>query len=152
MHLRPDLQPGARPGRLLQCLDREIAGRDDVVVQISDNASPDDTAALLAQAVATRPWLKVFRQEENLGAVRNLQWLIEHAPAAEYLWLFGDDDLIVPGALAEIVETLKAERPAWLFLPTTDRRRAERVGGSPAPARCSVSPAPGSSSVPTTTG
>jgi glycosyltransferase involved in cell wall biosynthesis len=120
--------------RLLQCLDREIGGRDDVVVQISDNASPDDTDALLTQAVTTRPWLRVHRQEENLGAVRNLQWLIEHAPAAEYLWLFGDDDLMVPGALASIVDTLQAQRPAWLFLPhhwVDDALNV--VGGSPAP-------------------
>jgi tetratricopeptide (TPR) repeat protein len=121
-------------GRLLECLDREIGGRDDVVVQVSDNASPDGTAALLADAATTRPWLKAFRQEENVGAVRNLQWLIEHAPAAEYLWLFGDDDLIAPGALASIVETLEAERPAWLFLPHQWIDEALNVvGGSPAP-------------------
>ncbi|HEX6620464.1 MAG TPA: glycosyltransferase [Solirubrobacteraceae bacterium] len=121
--------------KLLACLDGEIGERGDVIVQISDNASPDGTAALLTDAVTTRPWLKVFRQEENLGAVRNLQWLIEHAPAAEYLWLFGDDDLIVPGALAEIAETLKAERPAWLFLPHHWMDDAQNVvGGSPVPA------------------
>ena len=65
----------------------------------------------------------MHRQEENVGAVRNRQWLIEHAPPAEYLWLFGDDDLIVPGALASIIETLEAERPAWLPAPSLDRRR-----------------------------
>jgi glycosyltransferase involved in cell wall biosynthesis len=120
--------------RLLECLDREIGDRDDVVVQVSDNASPDATGALLTEAVATRPWLRVHRQEENLGAVRNLQWLIEHAPAADYLWLFGDDDLIVPGALASIVATLEAQRPAWLFLPHHWVDEALNVvGGSPAP-------------------
>jgi glycosyltransferase involved in cell wall biosynthesis len=121
--------------KLLACLDGELGERGDVIVQISDNASPDGTADLLAEAVATRPWLRAHRQDENLGAVRNLQWLIEHAPAAEYLWLFGDDDLIVPGALASIVETLKAERPAWLFLPHHWIDDAQNVvGGSPVPA------------------
>ena len=121
--------------RLLACLDDEIGERGDVIVQISDNASPDGTADLLAEAATMRPWLRAHRQDENLGAVRNLQWLIEHAPAAEYLWLFGDDDLIVPGALAWIVETLRAERPAWLFLPHHWIDDAQNVvGGSPVPA------------------
>jgi glycosyltransferase involved in cell wall biosynthesis len=119
---------------LLECLDREIGDRDDVVVQISDNASPDGTQALLAQATARHRWLRVFRQDENIGPFRNLQWLIDNAPAAEYLWLFGDDDTIVPGALASIVTILRAERPAWLFLPHQwIDERGGIAGGSPAP-------------------
>jgi tetratricopeptide (TPR) repeat protein len=121
--------------KLLQCLDREIGERDDIVVQISDNASPDGTQALLTGAMATRSWLRVFRQEENLGPFRNIEWLVEHAPPANYLWLFGDDDLIVPGALATVIEILETERPVWLFLPHQWIDGAGRVvGGSPAPA------------------
>ena len=119
---------------LLACLDREIGDRDDVVVQISDNASPDGTQALLAQAVGRHPWLRVFRQDENIGPFRNLEWLIDHGPPAEYVWLFGDDDTIVPGALASIVAILRAERPAWLFLPHQwIDERGRIAGSSPAP-------------------
>jgi tetratricopeptide (TPR) repeat protein len=119
--------------KLLDCLEREIGERDDVVVQISDNASVDDTGVLLGEA-ASRPWLRVFRQDENIGPFRNLEWLIQHAPPAEYLWLFGDDDVIVPGALASVIEILDAEQPAWLFLPHhwIDEQGGV-VGGSPAP-------------------
>src|SRR4051812_26285445 len=92
---------------LLACLEREIGARDDVIVHISDNASPDGTEALLADAAARLPWLRVFRQSENVGPFANLQWLIDNAPPARYLWLFGDDDVIVPGALATIMDVLE---------------------------------------------
>lgn len=131
----PTFNRAGELANLLQCLDREIGERDDVVVQISDNASPDGTQALLIGAMATRSWLRAFRQEENVGPFRNVAWLVERAPPADYLWLLGDDDVIVPGALATVIEILEAERPAWLFLPHHWIDGAGRVvGGSPAPA------------------
>ncbi|HWI73006.1 MAG TPA: glycosyltransferase [Baekduia sp.] len=118
--------------RLLDCLDRELAapGAEGVMVLVSDNASPDGTWALLQEAAATRPWLRPHRQAENLGPVGNLQWLVANASAAEYLWCFGDDDLILPGGLATVVAALREERPAWLFLPhrfvDDDQREVQR--------------------------
>ena len=130
----PTFNRAADVSNLLACLEREIGDRDDVIVQFSDNASPDGTAAVLTDALARLPWLRVFRQSENIGPFANLEWLIEHAPPAQYLWLFGDDDVIVPGALAAVAEILQARRPAWLFLPHHWVDDAGRVvGGSPAP-------------------
>jgi hypothetical protein len=103
---------------LLSCLDREIGDRENVVVLVSDNASDDETAAVLAAAVGPdRPWLSIHRQPENLGANRNLRWLVLNAPDCEYLWLFGDDDLLVEGGLAAVIDLLESERPRWLLLP-----------------------------------
>jgi hypothetical protein len=120
--------------RLLASLDRELAGAPDITVLVADNASPDGTWALLQDAATTRPWLRVHRHADNLGAVGNLQWLAANAPEAEYLWCFGDDDFLLPGGLATILRALREERPAWLFMPhvriDADGREA---GRSPAP-------------------
>ncbi len=130
----PSFNRAAELSRLLACLDRELAGVDDVVVMVSDNASDDRTQEFLRGAEATRPWLVSHRQAENIGALRNMAWLVENAPDGEYLWLFGDDDVIVPGALAEVRALLRAESPAWLFLPHHWVNEAgELSGGSPAP-------------------
>jgi hypothetical protein len=103
---------------LLACLDREIVGHEhEVRVLVSDNASGDGTAELLADARASRPWLSVHRQTENVGAPRNIRWLMTHAPDCEYVWTFGDDDLIVEGGLATVLDLLAERRPRWLFLP-----------------------------------
>jgi glycosyltransferase involved in cell wall biosynthesis len=42
----------------------------------------------------------------------------EHA-RGRYLWICGDDDLLLPGALALVVECLEKERPALLYLPAS---------------------------------
>ena len=116
---------------LLARLDAEMT--DGVCVLVADNASPDETPDVLREAAATRPWLQVHRQPENLGPVGNMRWLVANAPEADYLWCFGDDDLIVPGGLAEIAALLRAERPVWLFLPHQFIDAAGTVtGGSPA--------------------
>jgi Flp pilus assembly protein TadD len=119
---------------LLDCLAREVGDRDDVMVLIADNASQDETPALLRAAAASHPWLSVHRHEQNLGAAGNMGWLVEHAPPCEHLWLFGDDDVIVDGGLGTIVDLLVAERPSWLFLPHMWVDEAGRPAhGSPAP-------------------
>jgi hypothetical protein len=119
---------------LIDCLTREIGDRDDILVLVSNNASSDDTARLLEDAAASRPWLSYRTQPENVGPVGNMDWLVENAPVAEYLWLLGDDDYVVDGGLVAIAELLRDERPAWLFLPHRWVDEARRVtGGSPAP-------------------
>ncbi len=130
----PTYNRASELSRLLECLDREVAAVDDVVVLVSDNASQDDTAELLAAATATRPWLRAHRQVENIGAPGNIEWLVDNAPDADYAWIFCDDDVLVPGALDTARALLLTERPTWLFLPHhwVDED-ANVVGGSPAP-------------------
>jgi hypothetical protein len=42
---------------------------------------------------------------------------MEHAPLAEYQWVFGDDDVPYPGALDRTLTLLREHRPVWLFHP-----------------------------------
>lgn len=129
----PTYNAAADVAAVLDCLTREIGDREDVAVLVSDNASSDETPRVLAEYARSRPWLRVHRQAENLGALGNCRWLIRNAPSAEYLWLIGDD-LVVEGGLEQILALLDTERPAWLFLPHHWIDEAGRVtGGSPAP-------------------
>lgn len=105
---------------LLDVLQRELGddARDDVVVLISDNASPDETPAVLAEAAQRLPWLRVHRQPENVGPFLNARWVVENAPPeAEYIWTFGDDDAPYPGTIERTLGLLDEHRPAWLFHP-----------------------------------
>ncbi len=103
--------------RLLERLSDEIGGSADVVVLVSDNASPDATPDLLGRMAPQMPSLRSYRQETNVGVIRNHRWLVANAPECDYLWLMGDDDEPEPGAVAYILELLRAHRPAWLHLP-----------------------------------
>jgi glycosyltransferase involved in cell wall biosynthesis len=113
----PTYNRSAALGRLLERLHEELGDDTDVVVQVSDNASPDDTQAVLAAMSARMPNLRVHRQETNVGPEGNYRWLIGNAPECDYLWCFGDDDEPEPGALAYVHELLATHRPAWLHLP-----------------------------------
>jgi glycosyltransferase involved in cell wall biosynthesis len=104
-------------GRLLERLQDDLQGSADVVVHVSDNASPDATPDMLERMAAGMPALRWYRQETNVGVVRNHRWLVANAPECDYLWLMGDDDEPEPGAIAYILDLLRTHRPAWLHLP-----------------------------------
>lgn len=105
-------------GGLLDRLGEELRRCDaEVEVLVSDNASEDATAALMQERLRVHSWLRAHRQPENVQARPNITWCIENAPAADYTWIIGDDDLPLPGSVQFIVDLLREERPAWLHLP-----------------------------------
>lgn len=100
-------------GRLLRNIDDElarsgIAGRVDVLV--SDNASTDSTPHLLDSSKPANFRLRSFRQAENVGMDRNMQFLYERA-TSEYIWFFSDDDILLPGSVAKVLEVLDSSSP-----------------------------------------
>lgn len=103
-------------GKLLEVLKVELLHLDDVVeVLISDNASPDDTLQKCANFVREVPLARVVRNEENIGAERNMVQCMSMA-RGEYVWIFGDDDLPKQGILLKVVEMLRAERPSLVVM------------------------------------
>lgn len=121
---------------------RALAADASVPVLVSDNASPDGTADVLHALKAELPELdlRVHVQERNVGAEANYAWLVEHAPETDYLWLFGDDDLPDPGAVAEVLDLLARHRPALLHLPHTFESDGRVHATSPCPPAPDVLP------------
>ena len=99
-------------------LIREIdAAGGPVPVVIADDASSDGTFEYLSLLAASRPWLTIVRQERNLGGSGNVHWFLRNPPNAEYLWILGDDDLLEPRTVAQVLYYLETRRPSWIFLP-----------------------------------
>jgi glycosyltransferase involved in cell wall biosynthesis len=88
-----------------------------VELLICDNASSDGTAAYLA-SLSARDDVRIVRHQSNLGADGNMVQCFERAHG-RYLWICGDDDLPIPGALALVTECLETEHPALLYLPAS---------------------------------
>jgi len=111
--LIPTYNRAPRLARLLQNIEDELArsglaGRVDVLV--SDNASTDATPQVLASFKPANFRLRSFRQPENVGMDRNMQFLYERA-TSEYIWFFSDDDILLPGSVAKVLEVLKSTSP-----------------------------------------
>jgi len=69
----------------------------DLELVVSDNASTDDTPAIVAGI--KDPRLRFARQTENIGALRNMNFLIDQA-RGRFFVLHQDDDLLHPEFLA----------------------------------------------------
>ncbi len=80
----------------------------ELEVCVSDNGSPDDTQGVLAAALAVCP-MRIHRQPQNVGVIRNIHHLVTQMAQGEWVWVLGDDDLLRPGALARVVEALRGE-------------------------------------------
>lgn len=76
-----------------------------VEVLVSDNASPDETPAVLAELKALHPALRVHRNPTNIGPEANFR-LLRDLARGDYLWVLGDDDLLLPGAVARVLDLI----------------------------------------------
>jgi abequosyltransferase len=76
---------------------------------ISDNASTDDTQVLLEEFSKCGLKFRYIRNQCNLGADRNVLQCFEEA-RGKYVWIFGDDDIILPGALKKIIWLLSQQQ------------------------------------------
>lgn len=80
-----------------------------VEVLILDNASPDDTPAVVARARADFPHVPLHytRRPENIGPDANFTDALTRA-RGEFLYLLSDDDVLLPGAVAKLLELIAA--------------------------------------------
>lgn len=73
-----------------------------IEILISDNASTDGTGAIAKRYVEKFPHIVRYAcNSQNIGYDRNVDILFRVANG-EYLWLLGDDDMLMPGALQKI--------------------------------------------------
>jgi hypothetical protein len=99
------------------------AGQVELIV--SDNASPDDTGAVVAAAIAeaerkggpeVAATIRYSRSPTNISAVPNMARCIYELARGKYIWLLGDDDFILPGAVKELLSALEQNADVPLVL------------------------------------
>ncbi len=100
----------------LESLITEIAGKP-VELLISDNASTDGTQEFMEQFCACHPEVIYVRNSENVGPDRNFLNCYNCA-TGEYVYLMGDDDVLLSGAVDAILEALQ-RKPVILRLNTS---------------------------------
>jgi abequosyltransferase len=87
---------------LLPVLLDQLEDEPRVELIISDNASPDETPSVVEGFVSRGLRVRYIRNAQNIGPDANFVQCFEQA-RGKYVWIFSDDDLILPGGLAKIV-------------------------------------------------
>ena len=90
---------------LLDVLQPQLAHHPEIELFIADNASEDRTPEILAAATERFPRLRTHRHASNLGSDANFAFCFAGA-TGHFFWMCGDDDLIVPGAIDEVLALL----------------------------------------------
>ena len=78
--------------------------REDVELLVCDNASTDDTPAIVKR-FAFRSDLSPHRNTVNVGMLGNLREIAKRA-RGDYVWIIGDDDLIFPDSVSNVLAML----------------------------------------------
>jgi len=94
----------------LGSLERCLVG-----VYVSDNASSDETSKVIGQyQERLADALVAVRNGENTGPDYNITQCYESANTP-YVWIIGDDDVLLPGGLKMVLDTLKGEEIDLLY-------------------------------------
>ncbi len=83
---------------LLEVLQPQLSDELRVELLIADNASTDETPALCKRLIDGGLACRYIRNAANIGADANFLLCFSEA-RGKYVWLLGDDDIVLPGAL-----------------------------------------------------
>lgn len=96
--------------KLLETLLPQVAASPQVELLISDNASTDETPQVVAEFIARGLPCRSNRNATNIEADPNFLLCYEQA-RGKFVWIFGDDDILLPGSLQFVLSRL--ERGAY---------------------------------------
>lgn len=98
---------------------------DKIEILISDNCSTDDTQEIVEHAISQGFVCTYIRNETNLGMDGNFVSCFRKAKG-KYVWLLGDDDIILINSLKKIVNQLdNSKEYGLLHLSMTKRLKGE---------------------------
>lgn len=101
----------------------------DLELIISDNASTDRTLEICQDYVRKDSRVRYFRQERNIGAAANYNFVFAQSSSAYFRWAAADD-LLAPELLERCVGVLDADPSVVLCFPGT-----ELINGDGSPLR-----------------
>lgn len=98
---------------------------------VSDNHSGDDTELAVLEAQKKLD-IKYHRNRENIGIPRNFLNVVTMADA-EFVWLIGDDDLLVPSSIYELYKLFDRYKNVDFFYVNSFHLTTEYVLSFPQP-------------------
>jgi len=131
-----------RANHLRNCLQSIMSNHSDFESQlevcISDNGSTDGTFEVVSLAQKKIP-IKYHRSSKNLGIPLNFLKVIEMA-SGEFVWLIGDDDLLLPHTLDKVLELINGFSAVDFFYINSFHLNTDYVFSFPQPFNTSCLP------------
>ena len=93
-------------GETLESILSQVS--DEVEVLVADGASTDNTSEILAGFTARCPQLRFVQLGKKGGFDHDYAKAVEFARGT-YCWLFTDDDLMKPGAVAAVLQAIRQD-------------------------------------------
>jgi abequosyltransferase len=100
---------------LLEVLLDQLREESRVELIISDNATPDETPAVVEEFVDRGLNVRYLRNEVNIGPDANFLQCF-HMATGKYVWIFGDDDIIVPDGISKVLALLTDSEYALIYM------------------------------------
>jgi abequosyltransferase len=101
-------------GSLATLLD-QLVDEPAIELIVSDNASTDETPDFIKEFQDRGLNLRYIRNQSNIGLDANFLQCFNESHG-KYLWLLGDDDIVVPGALRKLLALLAAADYSLVYL------------------------------------
>jgi glycosyltransferase involved in cell wall biosynthesis len=124
-----------RAQHLTNCLESIRTSRagleQEVEVCVSDNASTDHTEEVVRRARQYMP-IKYQKNAENVRHARNYLKVVRMAEG-EFIWLLGDDDLVMPDGLQRICRLIREHPSVDFFFLNSLHLTTEFVFSHPQP-------------------
>ena len=89
---------------------------NEIAILICNNCSSDGTTEYLNE-LESMNGITIVNHSEDIGAVANVIHCCEVIDS-RYLWIIGDDDVPLDGAILAVLECLYKENPDLLYLPS----------------------------------
>ncbi len=89
--------------------------KTEIELIVADNCSTDGTKEIVDEFSNKYSFIQYHQQAENLGADGNFAWCFNEAKG-KYVWIFGDDDVLLDDKLKEIVAILTQNNPDILYV------------------------------------
>lgn len=94
-----------------RCLEllSPLLGEEAIQVVIQDNASTDETEAMVSKWRSVHPSICYARNSENIGPDRNFERALK-AARSQYIWLLGDSYTVPREAIRNVLELIRSSK------------------------------------------
>ena len=100
----------------LNFLLNEITSYKNIIeIRVADNCSSDFHKEKLIEFHSKNDHFELILNSENLGLIGNIN-LLASKTTTEYVWFLGDDDILKPGILTQIVNILSLYKVNYVYL------------------------------------